>query len=74
MKIVKTIAVTAVLNLLLLQQALADSHGLTTLPPGDGFPVDSSFDVAVPEIDGSGAILAMGLVVGLVALFREKFR
>jgi len=28
---------------------------------------------AVPEIDGSGAIVAIGLVVGLVALIREKF-
>ena len=27
----------------------------------------------VPEMDGSGAIIAIGLVVGLVALFREKF-
>jgi hypothetical protein len=27
----------------------------------------------VPEIDGSGAIIAIGLVVGLVALIREKF-
>ena len=29
--------------------------------------------VRVPEMDGSGAIIAIGLVVGLVALFREKF-
>ena len=28
---------------------------------------------AVPEIDGSGAIIAIGLVAGLVALIREKF-
>ena len=28
---------------------------------------------AVPEIDGGGAIIAIGLVVGLVALIREKF-
>ena len=27
----------------------------------------------VPEIDGSGAIIAIGLVAGLVALVREKF-
>ena len=27
----------------------------------------------VPEIDGSGAIVAIGLVAGLVALVREKF-
>ena len=29
--------------------------------------------VSVPEIDGSGAIIGIGLVVGLVALVREKF-
>ena len=29
--------------------------------------------VVVPEMDGSGAVIAIGLVVGLVALFREKF-
>lgn len=29
--------------------------------------------VAIPEIDGSGAILAIGLVAGLVALIREKY-
>lgn len=28
---------------------------------------------AVPEIDGTGAFLAIGLVAGLVALFRERF-
>ena len=27
----------------------------------------------VPEIDGSGAVIAIGLVAGLVALVREKF-
>ena len=27
----------------------------------------------VPEIDGTGAIIAIGLVAGLVALVREKF-
>ena len=27
----------------------------------------------VPEMDGSGAIIAIGLVIGLVALIREKF-
>ena len=32
-----------------------------------------SSGTAVPEIDGSGAIIAIGLVVGLVALIREKF-
>ena len=28
--------------------------------------------VPVPEIDGSGAIISIGLVIGLVALIREK--
>ena len=29
--------------------------------------------ISVPEIDGSGAIIGIGLVVGLAALVREKF-
>ena len=29
--------------------------------------------VAIPEIDGSGTILALGLVAGLVALIRERY-
>ena len=29
--------------------------------------------VTVPEMDGSGSIIAIGLVIGLVALVREKF-
>ena len=29
--------------------------------------------IPVPEIDGSGAIVSIGLVIGLVALLREKF-
>jgi hypothetical protein len=29
--------------------------------------------VSVPEIDGSGAIIGIGMVVGLAALVREKF-
>ena len=28
--------------------------------------------VIVPEIDGSGAMIAFGLVVGMVALIRER--
>ena len=28
--------------------------------------------IPIPEIDGSGAIIAIGLVIGLVALVREK--
>ncbi|MDH3387701.1 MAG: hypothetical protein OEN02_07325 [Gammaproteobacteria bacterium] len=33
----------------------------------------SASEVIVPEIDGSGAIIAIGLIAGLVALVREKF-
>ena len=29
--------------------------------------------VVVPEIDGGGAVIAIGLVAGLVALVRERF-
>jgi hypothetical protein len=29
--------------------------------------------IPVPEIDGSGAIIGIGLLAGVVALFREKF-
>jgi hypothetical protein len=32
-----------------------------------------TIDPAVPEMDGTGAIIAIGLVIGLVALIREKF-
>ena len=35
--------------------------------------LDGCNGVAVPEMDGSGAIIAIGLVIGLVALLREKF-
>jgi hypothetical protein len=39
------------------------------------FATQSAFagSAVVPEIDGSGAIIAIGLVAGLVALVREKF-
>ena len=69
-KIVKTIAMTAAVNLLLLQQAFAQEEP----PPGGGCGGDGEPPCAIPEIDGPGAILAIGLVVSLVALFREKFR
>jgi hypothetical protein len=42
--------------MLTVQQAFAAS------PPGQ----------VVPEMDGTGAIIAIGLVIGLVALIREK--
>ena len=68
-KTVKTLAMTAVINLILFQQSFAQDQ-----PPGGGGGGDPIGGVAVPEMDGAGAILAIGLVVGLVALFREKFR
>ena len=59
MKSLKFAALATVGFLVSMQQAFAG-----TAPPDP---------VVVPEIDGSGAIIAIGLVVGLVALFREKF-
>ena len=59
MKFGKTLAFAALGYVLAVEQALAGS------PPSD--------QVAVPEIDGAGAIIAIGLVAGLVALVREKF-
>ena len=57
MKSLKVAAFSLVGTMLVMQQAYA------AIPP----------DQVVPEIDGSGAIVAIGLVVGLVALIREKF-
>lgn len=59
MKFGKTLAFAALGTLLAVEQAFAG-----TMPPPP---------VAVPEIDGTGAIIAIGLVAGLVALVREKF-
>ncbi len=41
-----------------------------------GPPVDVCKDCVqrVPEIDGAGALLAVGLMAGLLILVREKFR
>jgi hypothetical protein len=64
--------------LMSMQQAYAGS------PPSDSdfcqlYP-DKCFNnggngggTAIPEIDGAGAIIAIGLIAGLVALVREKF-
>ena len=57
MKIMKTVALSLMGTMLGISQVYAAT------PP----------DLAVPEIDGSGAIIAIGLVTGLVALIREKF-
>ena len=59
MKSPKILVTTLAVLLLQSQQALAD----IVTPPGQ----------AVPEIDGGSAIIAIGLVAGLVALVREKF-
>jgi hypothetical protein len=60
MKSMKVAVLSLVGTMLTVQQALAGSP--------DGLP-----DPAVPEMDGTGAIIAIGLVIGLVALVREKF-
>ena len=57
MNILKVAALSLVGTMLVVQQAYA------AISP----------EPTVPEIDGSGAIVAIGLVVGLVALIREKF-
>ena len=60
-------AVPAIVGFLLsMQQAYA---GAPPLP----CEINCPNGTAVPEIDGSGAIIAIGLVAGLVALFREKY-
>jgi len=66
MKGIKIVGVTAVGYLLTMQQGFAQD-------PGCGQTGALCPDIRVPEMDGSGAIIAIGLVVGLVALFREKF-
>ncbi len=59
MKGIKVGGLTIVGYLIGMQQAFAG-----TLPPNGGI---------VPEIDGAGAIIAIGLVAGLVALVRERY-
>jgi hypothetical protein len=66
MKGIKIVGMTVVGYLLTMQHALADY----TCPDSIGGGCNGQ---VVPEMDGSGAIIAIGLVVGLVALFREKF-
>jgi hypothetical protein len=63
MKIMKVAALSLVGTMLTVQQAFA---GATN---GD----HTYYDMKVPEMDGTGAIIAIGLVIGLVALIREKF-
>ena len=61
MKSIKVAALSLAGTLLTVQQAFA----------GDG--TNGVPDPRVPEMDGTGAIIAIGLVIGLVALIREKF-
>jgi len=63
MKSVKLAVLSLVGMMLTGQQAFAGDPGCPNGCNG----------IAVPEMDGSGAIIAIGLVVGLVALIREKF-
>jgi len=68
MKSMKVAVLSLVGTLLTVQQAFAGTADCISHPDfctngGD----------AVPEMDGSGAIIAIGLVIGLVALLREKF-
>ena len=60
MKYVKIAGVSMAGWLLSMQQVFAGIRN------GDG-------GVVAPEIDGSAAIIAIGLVAGVVALVREKF-
>ena len=60
MNSIKVAGLVLVSQLMAMQQAFAG----TTLNGG-------SF--VIPEIDGAGAIISIGLVIGLVALVREKF-
>ena len=62
MKSMKVAVLSLVGALLTVQQAFA------------GNPCEDLGEcITVPEMDGSGAIIAIGLVIGLVALLREKF-
>jgi hypothetical protein len=65
MKGIKIAGMTLVGYLLTMQHALAQDICPETIGGCNG--------QVVPEMDGSGAIIAIGLVVGLVVLFREKF-
>ena len=58
MKSIKIIVLAVTGYLFTVQQVFA-----ATPPP----------EVDVPEIDGTGAFIAIGLLAGLVALLREKF-
>ena len=66
MKFIKLAFAAVAAQFIVISQAFAQcAPGEFSCIPGGGG--------AVPEIDGSGAIIAIGLVAGLVALIREKF-
>jgi hypothetical protein len=65
---IKTALAISIGYLLIVPQAYAQS----ACPPGTTSD-PACFPSSVPEIDGSGAIIAIGLLAGLVALFRERF-
>lgn len=69
MKIVKTVLAILISGLLTVPQAYAQS----ACPPGTTGNPDCILPPSVPEIDGSGTIIAIGLLAGLVALLRERF-
>jgi hypothetical protein len=58
MKTLKALGVTLFVSVMRVQQA---------------FAIDPAFDVAVPEIDGAGAIIGIGLVISIAVLIKEKF-
>ena len=70
---IKTVSLIALSYLLLSQQALAQGCPTDTGEVGRETVAFDCPPAAVPEIDGAGAVVAIGLVIGLVALIREKF-
>ena len=77
MKVIKTTVTLAIGSLLTMQQVYAGGFFNGGGGGGGGSAgrdgvVDGDV-VSVPEIDGSGAIIAIAMIGGLVALFREKF-
>ncbi|MFT5400424.1 MAG: hypothetical protein ACI9LO_003276 [Planctomycetota bacterium] len=74
MKMLKLTTSTLFIYLMVMQQSMATDHPKNvclTDPslPGCTLPAFPG----VPEINAAGAIIAIGLVIGLSALIREKF-
>ena len=55
-----------------IQQAYAQSCG-DLVTGADCSNGGNGGGTAIPEIDGAGAIIAIGLIAGVVALVRERF-